>query len=808
MLARLARRELWHHRWTLLLQIASLSIAIAVVGASEHLRGLSAAGPVPGSACAEDVFELAGASSNGTIQSAWTPAQARALLLKIADTPSADLMTSVAQAETKLGPRYASIAYVGPAYFDLMCVPRRNLAGGRVTGPFVSGAVVDESVNRVLIEPRELHANDEIAAVQALTRGFKGAQYEEAPVEAWLPMALAKNLTEDSSGIGNRIATVHVLAKPGNGQSRRHIVRRLQAVLAEQPSLFSGIDSIVEAPLSQIGARAAAKVSNVALLLRFFAGALLFMVLVNLLIFHAGRLSLSQALAKTLIAVGAPPSAIRRYAAIEPLVLGLISAAIGALLSLPLAQAAAAAVTLEAMVFRAPSMATTHSATIALTALVTGLVIWVRWATFSTRTSPVRGKASRLLLKYVPDLLAVQVALALLTLALAAQAAVGWFRALPSPPNFPLQGLSVVEFFQDNDAPVQNNLDLRWESSWRELGVPNYRAVLAKTHSPFLPNQGNQGALGYEGRTVSCYFAEVGRDFFSVLGASFANEEVFPNAPSYTGLKRSAPDQAVLNAQAAHSLFGEKALAAGTVIRVGLNPFDRVSEKDQAAVVRGVFDDGVIGAIGATGKIDISSLSMQAGVPVAYFPIQIIQPHEPIHVFVRHPVAETPMQVASNILPAVKAVFPTAKIVESKSATELFRRPLSRERSMALVLGLLAAASLAIGMLGLISLLSMLMQNLKVEMAVNYAVGAARKQAARVLLRRVLSPFVAGLLIGALPTMGALFVLGKTLEVMSRAGAVGPVLAMTTLLTTFVVVLWQHAGKVTRANFMDWLRYE
>ena len=127
---------------------------------------------------------------------------------------------------------------------------------------------------------------------------------------------------------------------------------------------------------------------------------------------------------------------------------------------------------------------------------------------------------------------------------------------------------------------------------------------------------------------------------------------------------------------------------------------------------------------------------------------------------------------------------------------------------MALILGLLATATLAIGLLGMISLMTMLINSLRVELAVRYAVGSTRSTAALQVVKRLATPTLIGLVVAVAPAAFGVFLLSQTLETAGRAGLWGPIGATIALLLAAAGVLLQAHRLVMRANLMDWLRYE
>lgn len=804
MIFRLALRELWHARGALLLQVASLTIAIAALSASVQLNAQTTMSAVPGARCADEALQLSWIDGSGNAQDGWTPRQTQALMQGLSQTPAAPVMISNARAQSAAGPDEVALAFVGPAYFDLLCVPRQDPLGHPVTSPFQEGVVADAAAAAKWLAPRAIQVDANTLGVQSTTDGFKGLQYTYAPVQAWAPYSLVSARGEEFLNLDAEV--VHVLIHPGPREAAAQIEARLNAVRKAQASLFAKVVQIQTEPALQISAWTASKIRLVTGLLRLFAGALLLLVLVNLLTYHAGRLPSAQALATTLSALGVPPAAIWWYAAIEPVGLGILAILAGSLLSVPLGHAALAAVTNESVKIPLTSSWAALGMATAVAAMITAAIIAVRGQVLTRRQTPSRNRAQRLLLRWLPVLLAAQVALAAITLTLAAQAAAGLLKALPPAPNFPLVGLSVVEIDRGGRSGKLEHVALRWGSAWSALRPPGYQAALATQRAPFLPAVGWGGSVGLGGKSVECYFNFVTSDFFSVLGSREIDARAFNSDVNTLLQTESGATHSVLNAAAARELYrGQR--PEGSVLRVTHELRAPVSE-DRASVVVGIFDDGIVGARGAVGKLQMSQLSMQASVPVVYQSLTELREQEPLLVFARHPDGASASQISAAILPAIRILIPGARIAEITDAKTMFRNPLRKERAMALVLALLASASLAIGVLGMISLMTMLLRSLKVELAVRYAVGATRRQAAHQLLKRLAPPALIGLVIGAVPAGFGLFALAQTLETAGRAGAWGPIIGGLTLALAGAAVLFQASRQVLRAQFMDWLRYE
>ncbi len=781
-------------------------IAIAALTASSHLGAQLVGGAVPGAGCAEDALQLVGVDGSGNVQDGWTPRQTKALMKGLEQATAAQ--TTYGSVRIHVGSAIQDVpaAFVGPKYFSVLCVARRDALGRLAQETLTDGAVVDQALAAKLLAPKVVYSNANALSVQTTTDGFKGLQYKAAPVQVWAPYSQLEAQGEAFANMDSGV--IHVLIRPQPGESAPTLEARLDAIREAQPSLFPGIVRVQTSPALQIEGWTASKIRLVADILNIFAWALLLLVIVNLLVYNAGRLPGTQALATTLAALGVPPAAIWRYAAIEPCVVGGLALAIGSVLSVPLGYAALAAVTSDSSIDLTGTWTTFVRTAVVVAALIAVIVI-VRGRVLTRRQAPSRSRSQRVLLRLLPWLLTLQVALAALTLTLAAQAAVGLFKAVPPEPNFPLDGLSVLVVNKGDGTSTQQHVALRWNGAWQSLGSPGYRAALTTSQSPFLPATGFQGGIGTGGRSTQALFDYVTSEFFDVLGGTAIKAQDFDaDVDSWsTASAKTDATHIVLNADAARAMMVGSD-PTGVTVRINHDIRRQPSAENRAAVVLGVLDDGLVGARGSVGTMELSKLSMQASVPVVYQSLTELRPDDQLFVFVRHPLNVSDAQVVAAVLPALHVLLPRATVTEVDDARTLFRSPLRKERSMALILALLATATLAIGLLGMISLMTMLLNSLKVELAVRFAVGSTRRIAARQLVKRLVTPSIIGILVAIAPAIFGLLMLAQTLETAGRAGAWGPAAALAALVLAGMAVLFQASKQVLQANFMDWLRYE
>lgn len=804
MIVRLALREMWHSRLAILLQVAGLMIAIAALAASSQLNAQLVGGAVPGSECAEDVLQVVGIDGSGNTLDGWTPRQSKALIEGLKGFSAAQWTYGSIRLRNGLVNDDAPAAFVGREYFNVLCVARRDGLGRPLHDPFVSGAVADRLLADSLPSPRTVISNANALTVESTTTGFKGLQYKAAPVQVWAPYAELESQGDVFANLDSGV--IHVIVRPQPGQSTASLDERLEAVRLQQPGLFSNATRVQAGPALQVEGWTADKIRLVARILGIFAWALILLVLTNLLVYNAGRLAGTHVLATIMAAVGATPASITRYSAIEPVLVGVVALVSGCMLSVPLGYASLAAVSSDSTI----DLATTWSIwlrTAIVAALIVGSLVLVRSRVLNRRQAPSRSRARRGLLRLLPWLLTLQVALAALTLTLAAQSAVGLYKAVPPEPKFSLTGLSVVTINKRDTSHTQEHVALRWRAAWQSS--PNgYKAALATSQTPFLPATGYQGGIRSGDRATQALFDFVTSDFFEVVGGNAIQAREFDaDTNSWKTSGNEEGTHLVLNADAAQSV-GLRGEPSGAAVRINHDIAHEPSVENRSAVVLGVFDDGLIGAQGAVGTMELSKLSMQGSVPVVYQSLTELRPDDQLFVFVRHPPTATKAQISAAVLPAVRVLLPRATISQIDDGRTLFRNPLRKERSMALILGLLAAATLAIGLLGMIALMAMLLDSLKVELAVRYAIGSTRRTAALQIARRLATPAAIGMVVAVAPAAFGLTMLSQTLETTARASAWGPAIAAAALGIAVFAVLVQASRRVLGANFMDWLRYE
>lgn len=808
MMLRLAWRELWHTKTAVCLQVAGLTVAIATLAASALVHAQTDSVRVPGSACGNAVREVIGVDAGGSAVFAWTPRQRQMLLQAMAGTPAAEVMSSTAKIRTAGQSIAINAAYVGAEFFNVVCVGRRNALAQPVTAPFLDGAVADATVTASLTGPKALQLDAETLGIAATTVDFAGLQYDDNPTRAWIPVARTTAMGAEFQAMDGAVFRIYV--RPRSSETEQQITRRLFRVVQAQPALFRGVRSARLAPVLQIDTYLADKIAVVTKVLMIFAIALLLLCLLNLVTYHAGRMSAARALAATLTAVGIPPRVIQAYAAIEPVLVAVVAWLLGCLLSAPLGRMAMVAVTND------PGSSVPKTWVAFAWAGAVAAVIGAALAVFRAHAlthHPAQGasRAKRALLRKLPSLLSLQVALAGLTLTLAAQSAVGLFRALPPPPNFPLDGLSVVELQLSDTTPNQAHMQLRWASAWSAARPMGYDAALSSDQSPFLPNLGELTTVAYAGRSTRAWTQYVSANFFDVLGLPIPGAAALAYDPDPRRRDRDAgsASHAVLSRLAAEKLR-LPAAAAGAVIRYHHEMSESVPDaRSPAAIVAGIVDDGLTGARGAVGEFNIMQLSTRAQVPVVYQSLDSIRQAEGfIYVFVRHPPAATETQIANALLPAIQVVLPGAVVKSIDSGTRLYRAPLTEERAMALMLAGLAAASMAIGLLGMLSLMALLFRGLKLELAVRFAVGATRRQVVALLTRQLLGPAVIGAVLAILPAAAGIFLLARMLESTTQAGVWGPACGLVILVGATGAVAFQSTRIVQRASFMDWLRCE
>lgn len=802
MILKLAFLEIWRMRGSLLLQITGFAIALMAMTGGAILGTNSKGGVVPGSGCSDQILELSGSDLSGMTQIGWSPRQAKALLTSLKGTVHAEVMPSFVRVSGANGPQQIGVAFVGPQFFSLTCVKRKDSLGRVMPQDFTDGAVLDDQLYKQLSGSVDLYVEGRTVRPTSFTHGFSGLQTMSLPQLAWFPSAYRWN--QGSGFLNFNVNVVHILVRDSRSAPLREIIDRANSTIRDQPTLFKGLKSANAGPALQLDAWTAQRVQMVALLLQLFAAGLFVLMIVNMLTYNFGRLPQSHALASTLSAVGVPPSSLWAFACVEPLVVGSLSLSIGLLLTKPVTLLALMAVTNGASDIDLHSGNIVTSISVAAAVILTAMFIGVRGIVIVRRRTPAKGRAQRLALAWIPKLLSLQVAVAIVMLTLAAQAAVGLLLALPPAPNFPLSGLSVLEISMPGNAATKDNVSVNWNAAWQLHGPKDHRYQMALSQSiaPFLPTIGKFGVASDGTKSVRGSFSAVTPNFFEVLGYQLPLS-ISEGAWSNTD-RDSAP--IILSKSMSLALFGGRS-PVGVVVRTNRDPTHSITSSDPLSVIKGVFDDGVVGARGAVGRFSLSQLSMQAPIPTAYVPLVGFKGSRLIG-FVRHPYDVADAEIVNRVLPAVDALFPGAQVKSVTSAEQMYAAPLNKERSMAGILGIFAVAAFSLGLLGMLALVQILTHCSQTEMAIRYSVGARPREVLSVLARNLFSSLLLGIGPAILVTAGGLYLLGEALDTSKRAGIWGPIVGCILVLAACLWVLTRTVLRVRSVRWMEWLRYE
>lgn len=797
LLAILALKSLWRHKWALLLQVLTLGVAIGTLAATERLRLEATSTTIQGAGCADGVVELIGTRRNGVVEDAWTQRQASALAEILRGVAQSPMAYSGAEISTRHGRRVVSVGYVGPDYFSMLCVRRTDLSGRPITAaPYTGGALVESGLLSEMTEPRNLLAERRPIAISGGVTDFRGVMPKLQPVDAWLPYS---NYEQATAGAPQGdVGVVHLYLKPNPGDAARVLQLVLTGARARS-GMFGNIESFQLAGTLTVSPWGTDQLKRVAWLLGIFSIALTAMVVVNLISYHSAKLAANRSIASILIAVGAPLTALRWFAALEPVIVGALAMAAGTMLSVPIALAATGALAEGLDINGGVFNATAIFLAFVILAAITLVIVHVKLT--SLRKQMSKGQARRGLVRVLPRLLTLQVAFAIATLTLGSQSAIGVLEAIPPHPNFSLEGLSVLTFEQSSNAPDQDNLEARWQAAWNGHSIPGFKAALSTSRSPFLPTFGTRGTLYMGSSSTPAFFAHVTADFFDVLGTPIPGAKSFLTSEPTD--REEANSRVLILSRLAASRLSSKPIPTGFVLSAQSD-----LPRSVDAAVLGILDDGLIGARGVKGSFDPARLSLQGPVPVAYLPLTSLKGRDRIMVFVRHPPALTPVQVATQITPAVREILPTATVYSASSGEDLFREPLGRERAVALVLGLLAMASLVVAVLGLVALSRMFSEALKLEIAVGFAVGMTKGQAIAILLRKLLTPIGVGFLIGVVPAIIGSEFLSDSVPLMRTATIPGAIVGLLALLIVVVSIIARTRADLLRASFADWLHYD
>ena len=129
-------------------------------------------------------------------------------------------------------------------------------------------------------------------------------------------------------------------------------------------------------------------------------------------------------------------------------------------------------------------------------------------------------------------------------------------------------------------------------------------------------------------------------------------------------------------------------------------------------------------------------------------------PTRPMAIVVRG--AGSPEKLTSGLLAAVRSVDPNLPVYSMRTYDEILRNSLQARRFAMLLLGFFGVVGLALAGLGIYGVLSYAVSQRRQEIGVRMALGAARRDVVRMVVRQGMTLAVIGLALGTVASLGAL----------------------------------------------------
>ena len=278
------------------------------------------------------------------------------------------------------------------------------------------------------------------------------------------------------------------------------------------------------------------------------------------------------------------------------------------------------------------------------------------------------------------------------------------------------------------------------ELAERVRGLPGVRAVAAGTTEPL-----NSGApvtvnIGTEDDANAPRISaqDVTTGFFEALGVPVVAGREF--------VASDAAPVAILNAPAAHNLFGGPAAAIGRRVRFNKEPWREV-----------------VGVVGSVRSTFFNTLEWKAD-PIVYRPAAqgfrgYSNPTATSFGFKLDMRSSAPMTMAT-VRNAVASVSPRASVTELRSVSEMIAAATKQPALRMTLLVFFAAVSLLLAAIGVYGLVSQAVTQRIREVAIRLALGAEPAGLVATVARRALTAALVGLAVG----VAASLVLGRTLE--------------------------------------------
>lgn len=706
-------RALRAHLPTMALHVIGLATTLAAVlaGVAILLAGTSAS--LPGSGCADEVLRIAARTHAGDYVMQWSGWQARALAQAASPSLHARAMAVGQPLALRDGSRSVGIAFVTERYWELMCVQPTRVPAAAPDGAYVSSALRPYLPDATSVALRHAHL-----PVAGWVEGFTG-ESQTLPDDLWLPWNTPGVLDEEPETIGEAVTTVWV--RPRDARERARIEARLAAVLAEHRSQFPDVERFLLLPPSRFSPAKAERWRAGAQSLVVFASLLVLLVLCNMTNERVSRSAEDAKLLATLRSLGAPRRDLLRYVLAEPLLTFLLAAGLAA----GLYAGAAAVMSRHAPIaFHDARMAGAVAVTLAglLAALLLGGA--ARLLALNPRRLVPGHRAYRILVPFLPWLVAVQLGVLFVALALATLVARNWWTLLPPAPTYEVGGLTLLTFRTSGYGDGLEQPELGLEQVRRRL-PSGWQVAMASSHLPFERYVGTT-SIEADGDKFLVKFNEVTPGFFDVLGLTVQGE-AWRSAWASSG----AACRAIVNRQLLAGLPRARRPEPG-ILRVGANTCDVV----------GVVDEGSNGRVaGASSRLTTPMPTDASGLgPIVYLPLHAVPAGRLVTIFVRHPEDAGTAAVQSAVLAAGGDVFPGLEFQDAMSGAQAYAHPLWKERLLTVVFLLFAASMMAIAATGVIAFIRNYCHLHRSELALAFAVGATPRQALAAIAGRAVLP--------------------------------------------------------------------
>lgn len=761
------------------LKVFGLASAVAMLLVASLLVERQHVGALPGSSCADRIVSV-GLRLRGLAETSdrLTMAQMRVLGEAIPDLQHSAVVQGSGLVSTIRGYKKAIVVEaVEAGFFDMVCVEPEFIAAGSQT-QHLAGAVITKNLGQDIGEdtPFERFGGPSMPITGTLDH-FDGITPESRnsghKTQAWVPLGASVAPT----------ATGNLIINLPAGMNASELAARLAPVLETRKALFDDAKALIIVPAGMTASQVQIyRYSSWAM--RSFGWMLLLLTIVSVACHQYGRIEQTSSLARIMTAVGTPPRQIWILAIVEPVLMAVV-ALFGGYLIARLVLRMIPASNDWTIGFRwLPEVGM-------LLCVPLSLLIFLRGRLLLARAAPSVGHGWRILHVALPLILFVQVALATLATGLALQMAVQAHRNHPPDPLFQLDGLTYLVVRQEAyKAPPQNHLAERWNAIWQENPIPGFKVALASRHAPFL-GEPPRDSMRVDGEKFLYRKVGVSPDFFKVLGV-----ENPPVVDSNAFVVNRVLQQHLTR------YYGESPLL--TILGAdGL----RATRQVTATV-----DDGVLGNPHATydfaitNELDVSN--QLATPPTAYQLLQgSLDSKSPLSVVVRHPASVSSTQAASQVLPRLQQLLPSAQLTETTSARQLLTQ--GGEETASMVAMLIASATLSAGGFGLLALLAMFMRSMRVEILLANICGVTKSSSLQMIIRRCSGPYLLGIGVGLLPVLLMVWLQSSNFaQVNTTVSWYGPLLAVALLLTILAWAIWTGAKSFRRNSLIAQLRHE